>query len=158
MKLLSTKTLAVLAVLGFVGYEAAQSVTSKVGYRFHNFKLLDFWKNLAKFKVVCQTTFVVGNYNSFDIDVVSFNGNLTYKKAQVTGINIPKAVTLVPNQEKELTFKFETKLLKAAAGLFLAFTDEVGIYEGAKVSGTAKVKLYGLTFGVPVSEDVTLSI
>ena len=158
MKLLSPKTLAVLAVLGFVGYEAAKSVTSKVGYRFKNFKLLDFWANLAKFKVVCQTTFVVGNYNSFDIDVVGFNGNLTYKKAQVTGINIPKTVKLTPNKEEELTFQFETRLLKAASSLFLAFTDEKGIYEGAKVTGTAKVKIYGLTIGVPVSQNVTLSI
>ena len=94
--------------------------------------------------------------------------------AKIIKLQIPYAVQLEAERQREKQYRrwlkfmqlqsglvflqLETKLLKAASSLFLAFTDEKGIYEGAKVVGTAKVTLYGLTFGVPVSEDVTLSI
>jgi len=157
MKYLNFKTLGILAVAGGIAYQLGNDIASKIGFTFKSFKFVNFWANLKKLQLECQATFSVTNYNTFDITVLGFLGDLTYKKEKVTAINLVKDVPLVTNQTEEMTFYFKTNLLKAAAKLFLAFTDRNEI-EGGMIRGRIRVKIYGVSFGIPYSQAINISL
>ena len=132
-------------------------IAANVAIKFQGIQFVSFWKNLLKLKLEIVTVMTVTNKNDFPIEVIGFDGDITFREESISKIKTDYAVTLEPRVMQAIKFRFKTNIVESAARVFLAFKDYKSI-DGGRIVGTLTVKLKGVTVGLPYNEPTTISL
>lgn len=138
----------------------SKNIADNIKFAFKKIHFKDFWANLLRGSLVAEIDFVVENRNNIKIEVISFDGDVTFRNQSLTNIEQKFAVTLNAKTRQPFKFTVKTQILETIASLFLAIKGKIrnGTLEGGRVKGTLKVKIEGVPLTIPYDEPTSFNI
>lgn len=138
----------------------SKNIADNIKFAFKKVRFINFWANLLRGSLIAEIDFVVENRNDIEIEVLSFNGDLTFRNQSLTTIEQKFAVTLKAKTRQPFKFEVKTQILETIASLFLAIKGKIrnGALEGGRVKGTLRVKIKGVALTIPYDEPTTFNI
>jgi hypothetical protein len=151
-----------IAAIGYYGISAlSNSIANNIKFAFKSIHFQNFWANILRGVIIADIDFWVENRNSIEIEVISFNGDVTFRDQTLTTIEQKLAVTLKAKTRQPFKFGVKTNILETIASLFLALRGKLNnrkAIEGGRVKGTLKVKIEGVPLTLPYDEPTTFNL